>query len=238
LFWKRRRGTRPADERRCSELISGANQMPQALEVAIHKAVGQRGVSVLVLPGDVALQLVSDASLIKGRGELTGAPPVAKLADLGDCDVVLKSLPNDDTLSAVALGPAELPSAMQKVRPLPERFGQRVFVVGEEPALVNLVKLASNALTATTLECKGEVLALLRKGGIDSHLPFDVLTNSLFDSRVHKVYGAKIVEKRYSRPGLAVPLAIEDLRLALAEAERARRCRCTLRASCTIASSR
>jgi hypothetical protein len=150
LFWKRRSGTRPADERRCSELISGANQMPQALEVAIHKAVGQRGVSVLVLPGDVALQLVSDASLIKGRGELTGAPAVAKLADLGDCDVVLKSLPNDDTLSAVALGPAELPSAMQKVRPLPERFGQRVFVVGEEPALANLVKLASNALTATT----------------------------------------------------------------------------------------
>jgi 3-hydroxyisobutyrate dehydrogenase-like beta-hydroxyacid dehydrogenase len=67
----------------------------------------------------------------------------------------------------------------------------------------------------------GEVLALLRKGGLDGHLAFDVLTNSLFDSRVHKIYGGKIVEGRYSPPGLAAPLAIKDLRLALAEAERA-----------------
>src|SRR6266513_5613108 len=38
------------------ELISGANQMPRALEVAIREAVGKRGVSVVVIPGDVALQ--------------------------------------------------------------------------------------------------------------------------------------------------------------------------------------
>ena len=75
--------------------------------------------------------------------------------------------------------------------------------------------------TATTLECMGEVLALMRKGGVDGHLAFEVLTNSLFDSRVHRTSGAKIVEMRYSPPGLAVPLAIKDPRLALAEAERA-----------------
>jgi 3-hydroxyisobutyrate dehydrogenase-like beta-hydroxyacid dehydrogenase len=210
----------------------------------------------------------------------TGVKGAERLADLADCDVVLTSLPDDDALSAVALGPAGLagilapdavhiststvsppvsrrvadehaahaqdcvaapvlgnpdfarerklfvlaagsPSAMQKVRPLLERLGQRVFVIGEEPALANLVKLAANVLTATTLECMGEVLALLRKGGVDGHRAFDVLTNSLFDSRVHKTYGAKIVDQRYSPPGLAVPLAIKDLRLALAEAERA-----------------
>ena len=65
----------------------------------------------------------------------------------------------------------------------------------------------------------GEVLALLRKGGIDRHVAFDVLTNSLFDSKVHRTYGGKIVEERYSPAGMAVPLAIKDLRLALAEAE-------------------
>jgi 3-hydroxyisobutyrate dehydrogenase-like beta-hydroxyacid dehydrogenase len=116
---------------------------------------------------------------------------------------------------------AGLPPAMQKVRPLLERLGQRVFVIGEEPALANLAKLAANVLTATTLECMGEVLALLRKGGVDRHLAHDVLTNSLFDSQVHKTYGGKIVDERYSPPGLAAPLAIKDLRLALAEAERA-----------------
>jgi 3-hydroxyisobutyrate dehydrogenase-like beta-hydroxyacid dehydrogenase len=111
------------------------------------------------------------------------------------------------------------PSAVGKVRPLLERLGQRLFVIGEDAGLANLMKLAANALTATTLECMGEVLALLRKGGVDRHLAFDVLTNSLFDSRVHKTYGGKIVEGRYSPPGMVVPLAVKDLRLALAEAE-------------------
>jgi 3-hydroxyisobutyrate dehydrogenase-like beta-hydroxyacid dehydrogenase len=111
--------------------------------------------------------------------------------------------------------------ALNAARPLLERLGQRLFVIAEEAGAANLVKLAANVLTATTLECMGEVLALLQKGGIDSHLAFDVLTGSLFDSRVHKTYGGKIVEGRYTPAGMAVPLAIKDLRLALAEAERA-----------------
>jgi 3-hydroxyisobutyrate dehydrogenase-like beta-hydroxyacid dehydrogenase len=110
-------------------------------------------------------------------------------------------------------------ASVEKVRPLLGRLGQSLFVVGEDAAVANLMKLAANTLTATTLECMGEVLALLRKGGIDQRLAFDVLTNSLFDSRVHKIYGDKIVEGRYDPPGMAVPLAIKDLRLALAEAE-------------------
>jgi 3-hydroxyisobutyrate dehydrogenase-like beta-hydroxyacid dehydrogenase len=119
-------------------------------------------------------------------------------------------------LFVLAAGP---PPALAKVRSLLDRLGQRLFVVGEDAASANLMKLAANVLTATTLECMGEVLALLRKGGVDRHLAYDVLTNSLFDSRVHKAYGGKIVEERYSPPGMAVPLAIKDLRLALAEAE-------------------
>src|SRR5437879_3222551 len=38
------------------ELISSESQMPRVLEVAIREAVGKRGVSVVVLPGDVALR--------------------------------------------------------------------------------------------------------------------------------------------------------------------------------------
>jgi 3-hydroxyisobutyrate dehydrogenase-like beta-hydroxyacid dehydrogenase len=211
---------------------------------------------------------------------LTGARAAGQLANLADCDVVLTSLPDDDALAAVALGPgglvgvlapgavhiststvspgisgrvaeeharhrqdyiaapvlgnpdfaqerklfvlaAGLPSALEKVRPLLDRLGQRLFVIGDNAAAANLFKLAANVLTATTLECMGEVLALLRKGGVDRHLAYDVLTNSLFDSRVHKTYGGKIVEERYSPPGMAAQLAIKDLRLALAEAERA-----------------
>jgi 3-hydroxyisobutyrate dehydrogenase-like beta-hydroxyacid dehydrogenase len=112
------------------------------------------------------------------------------------------------------------PAALENARPLLERLGQRLFVIGEDAPAANLMKLAGNVLTATTLESMGEVLALLRKGGVDRHVAFDVLTNSLFDSKVHRTYGGKIVDEFYSPAGMAVPLAVKDLRLALAEAER------------------
>jgi pyruvate dehydrogenase (quinone) len=52
------------------ELISGANQMPRTLEIAIRQAVGNRGVSVVVIPGDVALQSAVDAPTPKAEGLL------------------------------------------------------------------------------------------------------------------------------------------------------------------------
>jgi pyruvate dehydrogenase (quinone) len=58
------------------ELISGANQMPRVLEIAIREAVGRRGVSVVVMPGDVALQPVSEASEPKTGGLLPPQPIV------------------------------------------------------------------------------------------------------------------------------------------------------------------
>jgi pyruvate dehydrogenase (quinone) len=58
------------------ELISGANQMPRVLEVAIREAVGRRGVSVVVIPGDVALQPTADAPPSKVGGLLPPRPVV------------------------------------------------------------------------------------------------------------------------------------------------------------------
>jgi pyruvate dehydrogenase (quinone) len=52
------------------ELISGASQMPRTLEIAIRQAVGNRGVSVVVIPGDVALQPASEAPVPKAAGLL------------------------------------------------------------------------------------------------------------------------------------------------------------------------
>jgi 3-hydroxyisobutyrate dehydrogenase-like beta-hydroxyacid dehydrogenase len=75
-------------------------------------------------------------------------------------------------------------------------------------------------LTAATLESMGEVFALLRKAGVDPHFAFDVFSGSLFDGKVHKAYGGKIVDGRYDPPGMTAPLAVKDLRLALAEAEK------------------
>jgi pyruvate dehydrogenase (quinone) len=65
--------------RECSyycELVSGPNQMPRVLEIAIREAVGKRGVSVVVMPGDVALQAATDAPPPQVAGLLPARPVV------------------------------------------------------------------------------------------------------------------------------------------------------------------
>ena len=56
------------------ELICAADQMPRKLEIAIREAMGNRGVSVVVLPGDVALQPAFDAPLTNTSSLLSPQP--------------------------------------------------------------------------------------------------------------------------------------------------------------------
>jgi pyruvate dehydrogenase (quinone) len=58
------------------ELISGSDQMPRILEVAIREATAKRGVSVVVIPGDVALLPASDAPIAKAASLLPVAPSI------------------------------------------------------------------------------------------------------------------------------------------------------------------
>jgi pyruvate dehydrogenase (quinone) len=75
--------------RECShycELVSSARQMPRVLEIAIREAVAKRGVSVVVIPGDVALQTAEPAPLPKREVLMPPAavtmPPQGTLDDL------------------------------------------------------------------------------------------------------------------------------------------------------------
>jgi len=115
---------------------------------------------------------------------------------------------------------AGLPADVVRCQPLFDSLGQQTFVVDTDPAHANLVKLLGNMMTATTLEMLGETVALLRKRGLDPKSFIDILTDTMFGGRVHRIYGDRIVGQRYA-PGFVMPLALKDVRLALAEAENA-----------------
>jgi len=93
--------THPQDLfRECShycELVAGANQMPRVLEVAIREAVGRCGVSVVVIPGDVALQSAVDAPPPKAAGLLPPRPVV--VPDKSDLDRLAALLNGDGRVS-------------------------------------------------------------------------------------------------------------------------------------------
>jgi pyruvate dehydrogenase (quinone) len=67
--------------RECShycELVSNVRQMPRVLQIALQHAIGRRGVSVIVLPGDVAAAAMPSAARSHG---LVTARPVVRPAD-------------------------------------------------------------------------------------------------------------------------------------------------------------
>jgi 3-hydroxyisobutyrate dehydrogenase-like beta-hydroxyacid dehydrogenase len=115
---------------------------------------------------------------------------------------------------------AGAPADVERCRPLFDDLGQRTFVVGPDPSHANLIKLLGNMMTATTLEMLGEVVAVALKRGLDPKSLLDILTGTMFGGRAHKIYGDKIVSRSYAA-GFAMPLVLKDVRLALAEAERA-----------------
>jgi 3-hydroxyisobutyrate dehydrogenase-like beta-hydroxyacid dehydrogenase len=218
------------DDRRAQPLqVEGARAAERLADLVACDLV------ISALPDDAALETVAigpdGLTDILPRGAVhvcvgTISPGLSRRlasahAALGQGFVAAPVLGNPDLARAQRLFvlAAGAPKAVARARPVLERLGQKVFIVGDDPGHASLVKLAGNVLTAATLESMGEVFALLRKAGVDPHLAFDVFTGSLFDGRVHKTYGGKIVDGRYDPPGMTVPLAVKDLRLALAEAE-------------------
>ena len=115
---------------------------------------------------------------------------------------------------------AGAPADVARCRPLFDTLGQQTFVIGGDPGEANLIKLLGNMMTATALEMLGEIVAVFRKRGLDAAPFLDILTSTMFGGRAHKIYSEKILAERYA-PGFRLPLALKDVRLALAEADNA-----------------
>jgi 3-hydroxyisobutyrate dehydrogenase-like beta-hydroxyacid dehydrogenase len=107
---------------------------------------------------------------------------------------------------------------IERCRPILDSLGQRTFTIGADPEDANLVKLLGNMMSATALEMLGEVVAVIRKRGLDPRPFIDIMTNTMFGGRAHKIYGDKIARQTYA-PGFVLPLVLKDVHLALAEAE-------------------
>ena len=176
---------------------------------------GQEGLATGLKSGAIHLSMstisTAAASLLASRHAISGQGYVAAPV-FGNPDAAKAR-----QLFIVAAG---APADVERCRPLLDSLGQRTFVIGDDPAQANLIKLLGNMMTATTLEMLGEAVAVVRKRGGDPKPFIDIMTSTMFGGRAHKIYGDKIVRQAYA-PGFLMPLAFKDVRLALAEAERA-----------------
>jgi 3-hydroxyisobutyrate dehydrogenase-like beta-hydroxyacid dehydrogenase len=65
----------------------------------------------------------------------------------------------------------------------------------------------------------GEAVALTRAHGIGAAEFLNILTNTLFAAPAYKTYATMISAEKYQPAGFEVPLALKDIRLALAAAD-------------------
>jgi 3-hydroxyisobutyrate dehydrogenase-like beta-hydroxyacid dehydrogenase len=112
------------------------------------------------------------------------------------------------------------PEAIARVRPALESLGPRVFVLGEEPAAANVVKLAGNFLITAVIEGLAEAMAVVGKAGVDRGRFLDVLLGGLFDAPVYRVYAQLLFHERFSPAGFGLRLGLKDNRLLLRTGER------------------
>ncbi len=121
-------------------------------------------------------------------------------------------------LDIIAAGPK---AALETCRPVFSVLGKQTFLVGEEPAKANAVKIARNFLLACMIESLGEAFALVRKCGVAPADFLNVIGNTSLGSPAYKNYGKLIVEQAWTPAQFAMPLGVKDVELALSTAREA-----------------
>jgi 3-hydroxyisobutyrate dehydrogenase-like beta-hydroxyacid dehydrogenase len=198
----------------CAVVISMLPDDDAVREVALGHQ-GQKGLIAGLAPGAIHLSMSTISTA--AASQLASAH-----ARCGQGYVAAPVFGNPDAAKArqLFIAAAGAPVDVERCRPLLDQLGQRTFVVGNDPAHANLIKLMGNMLTATALEMLGETVALIRKRGLDPTRFIELLTSTMFGGRAHRIYGERIVAQDYAA-GFALPLVLKDVRLALAEAESA-----------------
>lgn len=106
-------------------------------------------------------------------------------------------------------------SAIERVRPLLEAMGSRIWPLGDEPERANVVKIAGNFMLGAAIESMAEASALTRAHGVSAGDFLEIMTSTLFAAPAYQGYAKLIAEQRYKPAGFALPLGYKDIGLAL-----------------------
>ena len=103
--------------------------------------------------------------------------------------------------------------ALEKVRPILETMGQRIFTVGEA-GCGNIAKLVNNLISLICNSASAEGFALGVKAGINPQVLWDIITVSTGNNWCLRQYPNTTFKGNFE-PGFRVDLACKDIGLAL-----------------------
>src|SRR5258707_13911644 len=178
----------------CEVVISMLPDDDAVREVVFgRRDIGLDGLAAGLMPGSIHLSMstisTAAAALLASEHVRNGQGYVAAPV-FGNPDAARAR-----QLFIVAAG---VPADIERCRPILDSLGQRTFAIGTNPGDANLVKLLGNMMSATALEMIGEVVAVIRKRGMDPEPFIDIMTSTMFDGRVHKIYGDRVARQNYA----------------------------------------
>src|SRR5690606_35827159 len=106
-------------------------------------------------------------------------------------------------LNILAAGPDAVVDA---VVPFLDHLGSKVWRLGEEPELANIVETAVNYNIIHALQALGESVAMTVRLGVAPHLFTELLSSTLFGGVVYTGYGKIISQQSYVPPGFHIAL--------------------------------
>lgn len=187
------------DDAALDAVASGTDGIVASLAAgAVHLAMGTHGIDAM---RSVA-RVHADAGQVFVAAPVLGRPDRAAAGELG----------------IVPAGPAD---AVERLRPLFDILGGRVFEAGDAPEAAAAIKIAHNFVLGCAIETMGEGMALVRKFGVEPLVLHRVLTEGLFAAPAYKIYGDIIVEEAYDKVGVTALIGLKDANLALTAAEAA-----------------
>jgi len=116
------------------------------------------------------------------------------------------------SLSILAAGPVAL---LDRLQPIFEALGKKIFRIGEVPFHSNILKLCGNGMLLSAIEGLAETMALVRKHGMSAEQFLDVMTNTLLTAPFYKSYGSLMVQDALPPTGFRLILGRKDASLLL-----------------------
>ena len=223
LVWNRSSG--PAEDlvKRGARRVSNPHDA-FAADAVITMLADDDAVRGVVLANDT-LQRVANKKLVHVNSSTVSVGFARELerahADAGLAYVAAPVMGRPDVAAAgklniIVAGDA---AAIEKVKPLFDVIGQKIWPMGVEPHKANVAKISMNFLLASAIEAMSEATTLAERYEVDPVKLMELVTGTLFAAPAYATYGGLILKREFEPARFKLTLGLKDVRLALAAGE-------------------
>ena len=208
--------------------VKGAQTASSAAEVASRAEIVMASLPVPAVVQEAALGKggVAEGSKVRIFVDLsTTGPRMAKTiaSDLAGRGIVAIDAPVSGGVAGAVKGTLAVMTSggkdeCHRLRPILEAIG-KVFYIGPEPGMGQMMKLVNNLLSATATAATSEAIVLGVKAGLDPRVMIDVINSGSGRNTASEDKFPRAILPRSFDFGFALGLMAKDVKLCIEEAE-------------------